>query len=105
MWRLRETGDAVDTVIITPEPGRHKDIGQLLLSLAVSPHEVQWVTWPATGYSVPLELFQKFTEATAGTSEQNAPEAEAEPRKRRRRPRKEDSSSETSTDNDTSEEE
>lgn len=101
MRRLREAGDTVDAVIITPEPGRHKDIGQLLLSLAESPHDVQWVTWPATGYSVPLELFQKFTEATAGTPETESPEAEAEPRKRRRRPRKED----PSTDNDTSEEE
>lgn len=96
MWRLRETGDAVDVVIITPEPGMHKEIGQKLLALADHPRDVQWVTYPETGYSVPLELFQKFD---AAGDEPEAAEEET-PKRRRGRPRKEES-----TDNNTSEEE
>lgn len=98
----------MDVVIITPEPGMHKEIGQQLLALADNPRDVQWVTWPQAGYSVPLSLFRLFDQgpATGGiveparvylvgetTPEENAP-------KRRRRPRKE-----TSTDDTTSEEE
>ena len=96
MWRLREGGDPVDVVIITPEPGMHKEIGQQLLALADNPRDVQWVTWPQAGYSVPLELFRKFDTIEPGHIDEPAEEAP----KRRRRPRKE-----TSTDNTTSEEE
>jgi len=95
--RLCETGDVVDVVIITPEPGLHKEIGQKLLALADHPSQVQWVTWPQAGYSIPLELFVKFD--TDGQDEQAATEEEV-PKRRRGRPRKEES-----TDNNTSEEE
>ena len=98
----------MDVVIITPEPGMHKEIGQQLLGLADNPRDVQWVTWPQAGFAVPLSLFRLFDEgpATGGTIEpghirivgETGPEEEAP--KRRRRPRKE-----TSTDNTTSEEE
>ena len=97
MRRLCETGDAVDVVIITPEPGLHKEIGQKLLALADNPRQVQWVTWPQAGFSIPLELFVKFD--SDGEDEEAAAEEEA-PKRRRGRPRKEES-----TDNNTSEEE
>jgi hypothetical protein len=83
-------------VIITPEPGKTKEIGQRLLALADHPRDVQWVTWPAAGYSIPLELFSRFD---ADGEEPEGAEAEAEAPKRRRRRAKE------STDNNTSEEE
>jgi hypothetical protein len=113
-------------VIITPEPGMHKEIGQKLLSLADNPRDVQWVTWPQAGYSIPLELFVKFDAddmaetlwkmpmeqleklATGGIIEpgqsyiigENGPPALEAPQPRRRgRPRKE----EPSTDDNTSE--
>ena len=85
----------MDVVIITPEPGKDKEIGQRLLALADSPRDVQWVTWPAAGFSVPLDLFAKFD---AEGDETEAAEEEV-PAKRRRRRSKE------STDNNTSEEE
>lgn len=83
-------------MIISPEPGKVKEIGKRLLQLAETPRDVQWVTWPQAGYSVPLELFQRFD---ADGDEPEAAEEET-PKKRRGRPRKE-----TSTDNNTSEEE
>lgn len=87
MRRLRETGDAVDVVIITPEPGRQKEIGKRLLELADHPHQVHWVTYPQAGFQVPLELFAKFDEPV----QEEAPQ----PRRRRR----------NSTDNNIPEEE
>lgn len=67
----------MDVVIITPEPGRHKEIGQRLLELAEHPRDVQWVSWPKAGFSVPLELFEAFT------AEDDEEPAEAKtPRKR-----------------------
>lgn len=86
-------------MIISPEPGRRKEIGQLLLKLADNPVQVQWVTWPKAGYAVPVALLQLLIEAEAETETQAAEEPAKEP-KRRGRPRKE-----TSTDNTTSEEE
>ena len=47
-------------MIISPEKGKVKEIGQRLLALADSPYQVQWVTWPKAGFSIPLELFFKF---------------------------------------------
>lgn len=93
MRRLREVGDPVDVVIITPEPGLQREIGQRLLALADSPYDVQWVTWPSAGFSVPLELFNRFD------ADEESEAAEQTPAKRRRRRNKE------STDNNTSEEE
>lgn len=106
----------MDVVIITPEPGRQKEIGQLLLTLADHPRDVQWVTYPVTGFSVPLDLFQRFdtlgpTEELNGdgTWEPTGETVQSQvavtggddaPRRRRGRPRKEES-----TDNNTSEEE
>jgi len=85
----------VDVVIISPEPGKAKEIGRKLLALAEHPSQVQWVTWPQAGYSVPLELYVKFD------TEGDEPQVEEEaPKRRRGRPRKEES-----TDNNTSEEE
>lgn len=48
-------------MIITPEPGRHKEIGQRLLELAEHPRDVQWVSWPKAGFAVPLALFEAFS--------------------------------------------
>ena len=94
-------------MIVTPESGNAKEIGQRLLALADHPRDVQWVTWPAPGgFSVPLELFAKF-DAEGDTIEPghiraagaDGPPAPAVTTRRRRR------SKETSTDNNTSEEE
>lgn len=68
-------------LIITPEPGRYKEIGQRLLALAEDPSLVQWVTWPTAGYAVPPELFHKFEQATAQL-EQVAETPVEEPKKR-----------------------
>lgn len=108
MWRLRETGDAVDVIIITPEPGMQKEIGQKLLALADHPRDVQWVTYPETGFQIPLTLFAKFDATDMAETlwqmpleqlEKLAGEQEA-PKRRRGRPRKEES-----TDNNIPEEE
>lgn len=94
-------------MIITPEPGRHKDIGRQLLELADSPRDVQWVTWPVAGYSIPMYLFSRFAVAepdVAGQALQQLPLeqleqlAEQAPAPRRRgRPRKETSTDDTAT--------
>lgn len=86
----------MDVVIISPEPGLQKEIGQRLLALADHPSQVQWVTWPQSGFSIPLELFTKFD---VDGDEPEAAEEETEAPKRRRRRNKE------STDDNTSEEE
>jgi hypothetical protein len=85
----------VDVVIITPEPGRNKEIGQRLLALADDPRQVQWTTWPAAGFAVSSELFARFD---ADGDEAEGAQAQAEAPKRRRRRSKD-------TDNNTSEEE
>lgn len=87
-------------MIITPEPGRHKEIGQKLLAMAANPRDVQWVTWPQAGYSIPLELFVAFTgEDEVSTIEPGHIDADEEtPAKRRRgRPRKQDESTDDTT--------
>lgn len=87
-------------MIITPEPGRAKEIGRKLLAMAGNPHDVQWVTWPQAGFSIPLELFVAFTgEDKASTIEPGHIDADDEaPKRRRGRPRKQE---ETSTDDTT----
>lgn len=99
-------------MIITPEPGRAKEIGQRLLAMAENPRDVQWVTWPKAGYSIPLELFVQFAaEADNATEtakalwqmpmdelEKLAGQDEGQPKRRRGRPRKQE---ETSTDDTT----
>lgn len=78
-------------VIITPEPGRHKEIGQQLLALAGKPGEVRWVTWPKAGFQVSDELFAKFdTEHDDTTELVDGGETETvkDTPKRRGRPRK-----------------
>lgn len=91
-------------MIITPEKGRVKEIGQRLLAMADSPYQVQWVTWPKAGFSIPLELFAKFDVDDIAETLWQMPMgqleklAEPEPKRRRRR-------SKESTDSNTSEEE
>ena len=74
-------------MIITPEPGRQKDIGKALLALTDNPADVRWVTWPTAGYQVSTDLYQLFT-ASQEPAEETAP-AEEPPKRRRGRPRKE----------------
>ena len=89
-------------MIITPEPGRAKDIGQKLLAMAEDPRDVQWVTWPQAGFSIPLELFVKFSDgdkAAGGvltrpvTIGEDYPPPSESPRPRRGRPRKQETES------------
>lgn len=87
----------MDSVVITPEKGKAKEIGQKLLALADNPRDVQWVTWPAAGFSVPMELFARFD------ADGDEPEAEEEAAPKRRRRRSKEATE--STDNNTSEEE
>lgn len=92
----------MDVVIITPEPGKAKEIGQRLLALADHPYQVQWVTYPQTGFQIPLELFAKFDAEDIAKALWEMPMGQlqelAEPKRRRRRNKE-------STDNNTSEEE
>lgn len=53
----------MDVKIITPEPGRHREIGQLLFALADDPKDITWVTYPHSGFQVPESLFQAFETA------------------------------------------
>lgn len=75
----------MDVIIVTPEPGRHAEIGQQLLALADHPYDVKWVTWPTAGYQIPLSLFEKFEQANGHPAyeEESAPEP-----KKRGRPKK-----------------
>lgn len=91
----------MDVIIVSPEKGRHKEIGQQLLALANHPRDVQWVTWPQAGFAVPLELFARF-DADGEDGEQPQAAQEPTPRRRRGRPRKEETDS---TDNTSPEEE
>lgn len=72
MRRVREVGDVVDSLILTPEKGRHKEVGQrlfaLVAQLGLPASTVQWVTWPKTGYAIPVELFIKLEEADGQVS-------------------------------------
>lgn len=98
----------MDVVIISPEPGRHAEIGKQLIGLADHPHDVHWVTYPRAGFSVPLTLWARFEAATNPAAEEKpvvkkAAEPVAVEAKRRGRPPK--IKPEPSTDNTTSEEE
>lgn len=66
MRRVREGGDVVDVMILTPEKGKQKEVGQRLFDLVarlrLPASTVQWVTWPKTGYAIPVDLFIKFEE-------------------------------------------
>lgn len=91
MRRICEAGDVVDVVIITPEPGRAKEIGQKLLALADYPQQVQWVTWPSAGFSIPLELFAKFdADGEDGAAPAAPVDEESAPPRRRGRPRRQE---------------
>ena len=83
----------MDVVIITPEPGRHKEIGQRLLELAEHPRDVQWVSWPKAGFAVPLGLFEAFT-----ADEDDEPASDATPKKRAAKPKKKQTPPVESTD-------
>jgi len=80
----------VDVVIIVPEPGKLKEIGQQLLALADSPGDVQWVSWPQAGYRVPAELAGKLKDVRDNYSADSVDQGDtvAEPPRRRGRPRK-----------------
>ena len=50
----------MDLVIIVPEPGQEKEIGQRLTAtikqMGLHHMTLQWVTWPQTGFLVPIEV-------------------------------------------------
>lgn len=72
-------------MIIEPDEGKVKEIGQQLLELADNPGDVQWATWPVTGYKVPVALAARLKQARE-LPDQHPADTEA-PR-RRGRPRK-----------------
>lgn len=76
----------MDVVIIEPEEGMTKEIGKQLLELADNPHDVQWATWPVTGFKVPVELAAKL-KGVRLRPDTEQPDEQAPPR-RRGRPRK-----------------
>lgn len=76
----------VDSVIIEPDEGMVKEIGRQLLELADNPHDVQWATWPVTGYRVPEQLALKLKQSRDGKSDE-ADATQSAPR-RRGRPRR-----------------
>jgi len=68
----------VDVVIISPEPGQHKEIGQRLMAIieamGLPRTTLQWVTHPVAGYLVPLEVEHELhAEALASEEEADAP--------------------------------
>ena len=90
----------MESVIISPEKEKLKEIGQQLLELADNPSQVQWVTWPKAGYSIPLELFMRFDAFDSnGVPVLDEVVQEPEPKRRRRR------NKESTDNNDPSEEE
>lgn len=81
MWSLCNAGDAVDTVIIVPEPGELKSVAKDLLSLADSNMHVEYVMWPETGFRVPDYLADRFVKLRRERSvpaEPVVPEIQAE---------------------------
>lgn len=52
-------------MIITPEPGMHKEIAQLLLLLANDPNEVQTELTPSLSFRVPLYVYEPFVAVMA----------------------------------------
>lgn len=72
-------------MIIEPDEGMTKEIGRQLLSLADNPHDVQWATWPVTGFKVPAELAARLKQARALPGEKPA---QTQAPRRRGRPRK-----------------
>lgn len=56
-------------MVIVPEPGRHKEIGQLLLGLVSDPYQVKWVTYPKAGFQIPADLLPEFEFAMADLGE------------------------------------
>lgn len=83
----------MDVIIVSPEPGREKEIGQRLLAVANHPNQVQWVTWPTAGFSVPIELLARMEEDGKGnlsgsTVFDDTPDTPLPEPKKRGRPRK-----------------
>lgn len=74
-------------VIIEPDAGAVKEIGTQLLALAENPSQVQWVTWPRTGYRVPVELADKLKGVRSLPNAEQSADVAAPPR-RRGRPRR-----------------
>lgn len=54
----------MDVVIVVPEPGQEKRIGQeltaALAQIGLPYTALKWVTWPQTGYQVPIEVLPYF---------------------------------------------
>lgn len=76
----------MDVVIIEPDEGMTKEIGQQLLELADNPHDVQWATWPVTGFKVPAELAAKLKEARNEGTDEAAPRRRGRPRRQAEAP-------------------
>lgn len=74
----------MDVVIISPEPGQVKEIGQRLLAviaaMGLPQTTLQWVTRPVVGYLVPLEVEHALHAETLASEE----EADGAPKKRAR---------------------
>lgn len=85
----------MDMIIITPEPGRHAEIGQRLLEvlkyMGLPAGTLQWVTWPTAGYLVPADIYQAFAEIDVmADADSVEPVAPPKKRGRPRRPTAED---------------
>jgi hypothetical protein len=81
----------VDMIIVTPEPGRHAEIGQRLLEvlkgMGLPAGTLQWVTWPTAGYLVSADVYEAFDTDTRPGDADPGETAATEPKKRGR-PRK-----------------
>lgn len=72
-------------VTVIPEKGNFPAVAQALLEAADHPSQVQMVTYPAAGFLVPEDVFERFEAANSaeGEAEQETPAP-----RRRGRPRK-----------------
>lgn len=78
-------------MIIVPDEGKARDIGQWLLQNAGHPSHVQWVSWPEAGFKVPADLAHQFHKLHKGEEPeepQDQAQAADQAPKRRGRPRK-----------------
>lgn len=79
-------------VIVKPDEKNAAEIGQQLLSLADSPNDVQWTSWPTAGFRVPQELAEKLSQLRVSLKLEeladSEPEAATQTPRRRGRPRK-----------------
>jgi hypothetical protein len=101
----------VDVIVtVFPEEGNFPYIAKALLAVADHPGQVRYVTWPAAGFVVPEDVFDRFqkTLEASGADEKSqeppAPKRRGRPRKQAAPKQSAESNDNSVSDDDTSEE-